>query len=386
MRGANSRRHLSHSTAATSALSAKLEQMFPGERAILVGRAAFGLVAALTAWRGGRPNCRVAMPAAICHEVLLAVLAAGCEPVFCDIDVADGLVPETEWTRARALGAEVAIVVHLYGNAARLKAARLIFPSPDCLLVDDAAQALGARSVDGPCGALGDMGLLSFGHSKQISIGNGVVLVKSMEFAARIAAQLAAIPVCDDASRSQLQGAFRSRLDAARAQLIASARADTRGFPGLLDGLGDTLSVALDGALSAALLDAVDGYPENARARIEKAGFWKDSLEGSGVVAVGMGKGSVPWRFVCRVPGIDWRAQARIAQAIRDHGIHVSNWYLPANWYIGQPVGALPGTETLSREVFQFWLDEHVTRGSILDSAQVIRRVLMEHFRSGAGP
>jgi len=95
-------------------------------------------------------------------------------------------------------------------------------------------------------------------------------------------------------------------------------------------------------------------------------------------VPVGMGPGCVPWRYVCRLPGIDWSLQTVIAEKIRKQGIHVSTWYLPANWFVGQTVGTLPGVERLSREVFQFWLDGDATQESIAVGAQVIRRELTQ--------
>jgi DegT/DnrJ/EryC1/StrS aminotransferase family len=364
-----------------TSLSSKLEQWFQVESAILVGRAATGLLAVLRAWRARQPNCRVAMPGAICHEVLLTVLAAGCEPIFCDVDVVNGLVPDSEWARARTLGADVAIVAHLYGNPARVNRIRSIFPAPNCLIVDDAAQALGSNSQDGLCGSLGDVGLLSFGHSKQISIGNGAILVRNLEFAAQIEANLPTIVGPGQKSRAELQRKFRSNLDAARDRLVATENPDARGFAGLLDGMDWMLNIPFDNSLTDAIWTAIARYPKDALARIERARIWQSSLEGTGLVPVGMGPGCVPWRFVCRLPGIDWRMQARIAQSIRRYGIHVSTWYFPANWFIGQSIGDLPGVEGLSREVFQFWLDADVTHESIAESAQVVRRELIHLSR-----
>lgn len=360
-----------------------LEHWFGVERAVLVGRAALGLRTALRVWRAARSKYRVAIPGAICHEVLLAVLAADCEPIFCDVDVADGLVPDAEWARARTLGADAAIVAHLYGNPARLHGARSIFHAPDCLLIDDAAQALGSHGQDGLCGSLGDIGLLSFGHSKQISIGNGAVLVRDPDFAAEIEAGLPTAVTLSRESRSELQKVFRSKLDAARQQLIATEEFDSRGFAGLLAGTDWMLDVPFDNTLTEAILDAIRKYPNNALARTEKARIWRSCLEGTEMVPVGMGPGCVPWRFACRVPGIDWRTQSLLAEAIRKHGIHVSTWYLPAHWFIGQGAGTLPGVEKLSREVFEFWLDGEVTEESIADSARIIRRELAGLSRFG---
>jgi hypothetical protein len=379
----NSRAHLLHSTSAMTRLSGKLEQWFQVSRAILVGRAALGLLAVLEVWRAGRPKCRVAIPGAICHEVLLAVLVAECEPIFCDVNVADGLVPDSEWARARSLGADVAIVAHLYGNPAQTHRVRSIFPAPDCLIVDDAAQALGSHNEDGLCGSSGDIGLLSFGHSKQISIGNGAILVRDQDFAAEIEARLSRVAAPVRESRSELQSAFRSRLDSAREQLIATETPDTSGFADILHGMDWMLNVPLDVGCMEAIMVAIEGYPAEALARCEKAHTWHRCLEGTGVVPVGMGSGCVPWRFVCRLPGIGWRAQALLATAIRKCGLHVSTWYLPANWFVGQGIGILPGVEKLSREVFQFWLDAHVTRDSIAGSAQMIHRELTQYRHVG---
>lgn len=364
-------------------LSGVLERWFGVERAVLVGRAALGLRTALGVWRAARGKYRVAIPGAICHEVLLAVLAADCEPIFCDVDVADGLVPDAEWMRARTLGADAAIVAHLYGNPARTHGVRSIFPAPDCLIIDDAAQALGSYSQDGLCGSLGDIGLLSFGHSKQISIGNGAILMRDQDFATEIEASLPTTVTMPQESRLELQKVFRSKLDAAREQLIATEEPDSRGFTGLLAGTDWMLNVPFDNTLTEAILDAIREYPKNALARIEKARIWRSCLEGKGMVPVGMGPGCVPWRFVCRVPGIDWRTQSLLAEAIRKRGIHVSTWYLPAHWFIGQGTGTLPGVEKLSREVFEFWLDGDVTEQSIADSAQIIRRELVCLSRVG---
>src|SRR5260221_8448549 len=122
----------------------RLERDFAVARAIPAARASVGLIAVLRCWTSGRGRTRVALPAIVGHDVVAAVQGAGCEPFFCDIDLSDGNVPEQEWARARSAGASVAVVVHLYGNPADISVVRRHFCSPHCLLIDDAAQALGS--------------------------------------------------------------------------------------------------------------------------------------------------------------------------------------------------------------------------------------------------
>jgi hypothetical protein len=358
-------------------LSRVLERRFKVERALPASRAALGLSVLLECWRERRRVCRVALPAAICHEVVVSVVSAGCEPIFCDVDPLDGLVRECEWSRARSLGADVAIVVHLYGNPASVGAVRKIFPAPNCLLIDDAAQALGSSFEACMSGTGGDVGLLSFGATKHISAGNAALLFRSVELAEEVGARLSKKTPQPESIRGPLAAAFRARLEIARARLRASGETSADAFSGLLEGLGPVLAVPFSSQAGAATVRALAGYAEAAQLRVAKREMWSSGLAGTGLQPVGMGKGCVPWRYTCRLPGLSWSQQHRTAETLRAAGMHVSNWYLPAHWFLGQSARSLPGVETLAREVFQFWLDEDATPEVIEHWSAMVRRVLL---------
>jgi hypothetical protein len=351
-----------------------LEHRFGVARAVQVGRAALGLEVVLRSWRKQRKVCRVALPGAICHEVVVAVLAADCEPIFCDVNPADGLVPESEWLRARSLGADVALIVHLYGNPAAIRPVRACFPTPDCLVVDDAAQALGSYSQDGIVGTGGDVGLLSFGPTKQISVGNAALLFNNVEFAEAVAELLTTVDPAPQETRVALAAAFRVRLEDARAQLRSVGDIAASGFSGLLAGLQPILRVPISSERESATVRALVEYDSAAQERIAKKEQWARGLEGTGLLPVGMRKGCVPWRYTCRLRGLNWREQHQIAEDLRASGIHVSNWYLPAHWFVGMREGSLPGVETLASEVFQFWLDEDETLEAIAQHCVIVRQ------------
>lgn len=373
------RQLLSREPGPQTELTERIEATLSAGRAILVGRAAQGLVAVLLAWRAQRAQCRVALPAAVCHEVLLAVLVAGCEPIFCDVALGDGLVTRSEWLRARHAGAEVAIVVHLYGNPANTSEVKSIFSSAQCLVIDDAAQALGSRSAEGPCGGLGDVGLISFGHSKQISIANAAVLVRDSQLADRIEAIVQCLPTVESETRAALSAAFRLRLDAARARLVDEGSSASGAFAGLLDEMQSVLGCPLNDQVYDQLSRALEVYPGAMKLRVEKARLWDRFLQPAGFLPVGMGIGCVPWRYTCRLPGISWAQQSHVAEAIRGSGIHVSTWYLPAHWFAGEPAGSFPGAERLAQEVFQFWVNDEITSDSIpVDARTVVQHVMMQ--------
>jgi hypothetical protein len=355
-------------------LSHILARQFGAKRVISASRAALGLSVLLECWRQRSGACRVALPAAICHEVVVSVVAAGCEPIFCDVDPSDGLVKEAEWSRARALGADVAIVVHLYGNPASTELVRTIFPASNCLLIDDAAQALGSSFETRPAGAGGDVGLLSFGATKHISTGNAALLFGNAELADEVDARLSERTSLSSSVRDGLTSAFRARLESARAGLRASRENATEVFQGLLEGMEPVLAAPFSPAAETMTVRALATYAEAAAIRVSKKELWSAGLAGTGLVPVGMGSGCVPWRYACRLPGVSWLEQHRIAERLRAAGMHVSNWYVPAHWFLRGRTRDLPGVETLAREVFQFWLDEATTPAIIeRDCAEVTR-------------
>jgi dTDP-4-amino-4,6-dideoxygalactose transaminase len=79
-------------------------------------------------------------------------------------------------TRAVQAGATVVVIAHLYGIPVDLNAVRGIV-GPDVLIVDDAAQGVGALLEGSALGSFGALGVLSFGRGKGMTGGGGGALV-----------------------------------------------------------------------------------------------------------------------------------------------------------------------------------------------------------------
>lgn len=71
--------------------------------------------------------------------------------------------------------------VHLFGQAADMKSLRAIAAKHGLKIIEDAAQAHGATSAEGPVGSLGDAGAFSFQSSKNLACGEGGALVTNDE-------------------------------------------------------------------------------------------------------------------------------------------------------------------------------------------------------------
>ena len=114
------------------------------------------------------PGSDVIVPSFTFFATAGAVWNAGFRPVFCDVD------PETFNVTAATLDAAwtektVAVIpVHLFGQMAPMAEIRAWAAKKGVFVLEDAAQAIGAKSADGMAGAVGDAGALSFFPTKNL--------------------------------------------------------------------------------------------------------------------------------------------------------------------------------------------------------------------------
>lgn len=117
-----------------------------------------------------------------------AVWRLGATPVFADIDpqsfnITAESIESRLTPRVRAI-----IPVHLYGQTADMKSIVELAQQRNLHVVEDLAQAIGARYADRPAGAWGDVGCLSFYPTKNLGgFGDGgMVTTRSAKLADRL--------------------------------------------------------------------------------------------------------------------------------------------------------------------------------------------------------
>jgi dTDP-4-amino-4,6-dideoxygalactose transaminase len=148
---------------------------FEGEFAAYVGRrhcvgVANGTEALTIALRalGIKPGEEVIVPAFTFFATAEAVANAGARPTFADID------PDTNCITANTVEGVIGprtravLPVHLFGNPAPIGELSELASSRGLLVVEDAAQAAGARLGDKRAGALGDAACFSFYPGKPL--------------------------------------------------------------------------------------------------------------------------------------------------------------------------------------------------------------------------
>ncbi len=107
-----------------------------------------------------------------------AIIHAGARPLFVDVDPHTyNLDPQAVEDAFKREKVRAILCVHLYGLPADLGALREIARRHSALLIEDSAQAHGARYDDQKVGTFGDAAIFSFYPSKNITTGEGGMII-----------------------------------------------------------------------------------------------------------------------------------------------------------------------------------------------------------------
>jgi len=162
-----------------AALRSELLDHFGVEDLILCGSASLALELALRTCHLSHGD-EVIIPSFCCSTVVAPILAVGATPVLADVGNELNLTVET--VDAACTGRTRAIIVpHLFGNPADIGAIAERANAKNIVVIDDAAQGLGAMTDDGqPLGSCADMGVVSFGTEKVcFGLGGGALISRS---------------------------------------------------------------------------------------------------------------------------------------------------------------------------------------------------------------
>ena len=134
------------------------------------GREALRVALRELAARTGRSE--VIVPAYTCFSVPAAAVAAGLRVRLVDVDLAGRI--EAAALRGLPLERAVAVLVsNLFGIPEPVSEILALARGQGTGVIDDAAQAFGARSPEGPVGGRGELGILSFGRGKPLAAAAG---------------------------------------------------------------------------------------------------------------------------------------------------------------------------------------------------------------------
>ncbi len=137
---------------------------------------------------GVGPGDEVIVPAHTFIASALGAVHAGATPVLCDVDEHTGLIDPAAAAAAVSPRTAAIVAVHLYGQACDMAPLSELASRHGLLLLEDAAQAHGARYQGRRVGSLGAVAAFSFYPSKNLgALGDGgAVCTDDEQLAARV--------------------------------------------------------------------------------------------------------------------------------------------------------------------------------------------------------
>ena len=120
----------------------------------------------------------IIMPSYTYAATANAFVRTGAVPVFADVDISTMNITSETVRPLITKRTKAIIPIHYGGIAADIKGLKNICQETGCMLLEDAAHGLGASYAGKPLGTIGELGCLSFHHTKNLTAaGNGGVLI-----------------------------------------------------------------------------------------------------------------------------------------------------------------------------------------------------------------
>lgn len=128
----------------------------------------------------------VALPAYGCYDLATAAEGAGAQVVLYDLDPLTLAPDPSSLARALQCGPAALVLVHLYGVPLDVEGIARTAARHGTIVIEDAAQGLGASVRGAPAGSLGSLAVLSFGRGKGLTGGSGGALLSNDEAGDRL--------------------------------------------------------------------------------------------------------------------------------------------------------------------------------------------------------
>ncbi len=351
----------------TLPVTEKLRRLTNRQHAVLTGRAATGIWAALRAW--GLKDQHILIPANTCYIVLWAILKSGNRPVLVDIEAGSYQLSAVSYQQVAARYKPAAIIpCHLYGLPAPIEGLCAWARENNIYMIEDAALALGSIVDDKPAGAWGDVSVFSFGQGKIVDNGlGGAALTDDPALAREIERLLAEVPVCDDHMldlMNQWQGLYWSlhQYESRNPSLLSL-------YPKLFEIYGDITAYQLTDNDWDELPHLLDTLPANLEQRARLANMYDSLLsDDKNCRTITRPANSTLWKYPLL---IEPEQRDDLLQHLWDNGIHdATRWYPSLRYMTGAliPEGTQPPTpnaDHFADSIINLPLDARVDEQSV---------------------
>ncbi len=280
-------------------------------------------------------------------------------PVFVDIDpVAFNLNPDLIESRITPRTKAI-LPVHVFGRPANMDAILGIARRHDLRVIEDACEALGARWRGAHVGALGDAGAFAFYPNKQMTTGEGGMVVTN-----------------DQA----LDGLFKSLRNQGRGDNGAWLQHERLGFNYRLSDINCALGLSQ--------LSRIDDLLEKRREVAEEYGRQLSGIEEVELPVYDVPGAELSWFvYVIRLKGFEQAARDEVLRCLRCEGVSCSTYFSPIHLQshfqqLGHREGDFPITEEIASSTVALPFYNRLRSEQIHQVSEALRRALCRRHRT----
>jgi dTDP-4-amino-4,6-dideoxygalactose transaminase len=338
------------------------------EHAVALANGTVALEAALAAFGVGAGDDVVVTPRTFVASAT-AAMRVGARPVFADVDRDSQNVTAHTIQQALTPRTRAAIVVHLAGWPADMASIMRLAAERNFVVIEDCAQAHGARLAGRPVGSLGHAAAWSFCQDKIMTTGGEGGMVTTNDHAA--------------------WRAVWSLKDHGKSWEAVYDRAHPPGFRWLHESVGTNWRMTeMQAALGRSLLRKVPGWVETRRrnAAILNRAFREEPALRVTEPAEGVEHAYYKYYVFVRPERLaDGWNRDRVMQGVVDEGVpcftgSCSEVYLEKAFdgEGARPAVRLPVARELGEQALMFLLHPTLTEGDMQDTVRAVRKVLAE--------
>ena len=312
-------------------LEDRLCRYFGRKHCILAGRCTAAIYAVLRALEIA-PG-KVALATISNPAPANAVLYAGLEPIFCDINLNDfniDIVSLRELIEKQPK-IKAIIAVHLFGQPADILEISHLARTRGLYLIEDVAQAMGGKYQGKRLGSFGDVSVVSFAHTKILDVGlGGAALTDDAELAGRVREEVNKLPPIPE-NFLRMSEEYRKLYYILKPLAETNPRLNELFVP-LPDIYKDMYLFKISEEVAIRVLREMDMLDDYVVIRRRNALEYQQILTHPDIIHPLYQEEGVYWRYSFLIKG---DRQKEICQSLRQKGIDISNWYPPMHrWYI----------------------------------------------------
>jgi dTDP-4-amino-4,6-dideoxygalactose transaminase len=306
--------------------------------------------------------------------------------VFCDVSEDDYTLDPNHLEKILTITNDViaVVVVSCFGHVPAMQRITDLCKEYNVYLIDDAAQSIGGICNGKPLSGWGDVGILSFGHSKIIDVGYGGAILTDDTSIYQYCKDLnETLPLIDERVL-KLRSIYSKTYYTV--EKLASENEELSALFWPFPQIFKELYIFRDTDLNRRIDDIIDNIDNLPAILGERKRYWdiyRDRLKKHRSIKLPrMCDGMSPWRFTFR---IQKTKRTSLVEGLRARNIDVSTWYpsLQPRYPVSEPGNFINCgvANTLSYELVNLWIDPLNTNLSrVLYTCDIIDELLHPNY------